>query len=92
MLPKYLLSWFSAKMQSIPKSDAAEGQIAKAGKFSPLFYFPLAYKLIVMNRVLVKFHQSTIPEDEKQRRLWEAMGLLLRTSKKKCKKSKGKGP
>jgi hypothetical protein len=42
-----------------------------------------------MNRVLVKFHPSSIPEDEKQRRLWEAMGILLRTSKKKCKKSKG---
>jgi hypothetical protein len=54
-----------------------------------------------MNRVLVKLHQSTIPEDEKQRRLWEAMGILLRTSKKKCineeterneKKQRGKGP
>lgn len=53
-----------------------------------------------MNRVLVRFHPSTIPEDEKQRRLWDVLGILLRTSKKKCineetegneKKQRGKG-
>jgi hypothetical protein len=50
-----------------------------------------------MNRLKVKFHPSTIPEDEKQRRLREAMGILLRTSRKnvstkklrEMKKSKG---
>jgi hypothetical protein len=35
-----------------------------------------------MNGLLVKIHPSDLPEDEKRRRLWEVLFLLLRTSKK----------